>query len=192
MQISITALAVWVWLLFLFYWLWSARRVKRSARGEPALSRFLKYWLPIAVTIVLMWPTSLYQGTLLGMRFVPLAWWPALLGLGLATAGLLFACWARFILGSNWSAVVQVKEDHELIEKGPYRVVRHPIYTGILLGLFGTSLLLGEWRALLGFAIMFVSFWRKLRLEETWLGDYFGPAYGEYMQRVKALIPGIL
>ncbi|MEW5315699.1 MAG: hypothetical protein WDW38_007109 [Sanguina aurantia] len=192
MQISITALAVGVWLLFLFYWLWSARRVKSSTRGEPALSRFLKYWLPIIVTIVLMWPASWYQGTLLGMRFVPSALWLAVLGLLLAAAGLLFACWARSILGSNWSAVVQVKQDHELIEKGPYRYVRHPIYTGILLGLFGTAVLLGEWRALIGFAIMFVSFWRKLRLEETWLGEYFGPKYGDYMKRVKALIPGVL
>ena len=70
--------------------------------------------------------------------------------------------------------------------------MRHPIYTGILLALLGTVVLLGEWRALLGFAIMFVSFWRKLRLEETWLGEHFGPAYADYMRRVKALIPGIL
>jgi protein-S-isoprenylcysteine O-methyltransferase Ste14 len=85
-----------------------------------------------------------------------------------------------------------VKQGHELIERGPYRYVRHPIYTGLLLALVGTALLFGEWRAVLGFVIMFVSFWRKLRLEETWLSEYFGPAYGEYMQRVKALIPGVL
>lgn len=192
MQMSITALAVLLWLLFLAYWLWSARGVKRSARGEPALSRFFKYWLPIIVTIGLMWPADWYQGTALGQRFVPLAPWPAWLGLLLGAAGLLFACYARSILGRNWSAVVQVKQDHELIERGPYRYVRHPIYTGILLGLLGTALLLGEWRALLGFVIMFVSFWRKLRLEESWLGEYFGPAYGDYSRRVKALIPGVL
>lgn len=192
MQIPITALAVLVWLLFLGYWLWSARRVKPSTRGEPALPRFLKYWLPIIVTIVLMWPTPWYVDTVLGRRFVPSSLWLALAGLLFATAGLLFACWARSILGRNWSAVVQVKQDHELIEKGPYRIVRHPIYTGILLGLSGTALLLGEWRALLGFGIMFVSFWRKLRLEEAWLGEYFGPKYGEYMQRVRSLIPGLL
>jgi protein-S-isoprenylcysteine O-methyltransferase Ste14 len=179
MQQPITTLAAAAWLLFLFYWLWSARRVKSSARGEPVWSRFFKYWLPIIVNLALMFPTSNVL-------------WLAALGLLLAVAGLLFACWARAILGSNWSAVVQVKQDHELIERGPYRYVRHPIYTGLLLALVGTALLLGEWRAVLGFVIMFVSFWRKLRLEETWLSEYFGPAYGEYMQRVKALIPGVL
>ena len=61
-----------------------------------------------------------------------------------------------------------------------------------LLALLGTVVLLGEWRALVGFVIMFVSFWRKLRLEEAWLSEHFGPVYGEYMTRVKALIPGIL
>ena len=192
MQHPITTLAAAAWLLFLFYWLWSARRVKSSARGEPAWSRFFKYWLPIIVNLALMFPTSLYEGTLLGERFIPDVLWLAALGLLLAVAGLLFACWARSILGSNWSAVVQVKQDHELIERGPYRYVRHPIYTGLLLALVGTALLLGEWRAVLGFVIMFVSFWRKLRLEETWLSEYFGPKYGEYMQRVKALIPGVL
>ena len=149
MQISITTLAAAAWLLFLFYWLWSARRVKSSARGEPVWSRFFKYWLPIIVNLALMFPTRLYEGTLLGMRFVPDLLWLASLGLLLAVAGLLLA-------------------------------------------LVGTALLLGEWRAVLGFVIMFVSFWRKLRLEETWLSEYFGPKYGEYMQRVKALIPGVL
>ena len=192
MHISITTLAAVAWLLFLFYWLWSARRVKSSARGESAPARFFKYWLPIIVNLALMWPTRWYQGTWLGVRFVPLTPWLPTLALALAAAGLLFACWARSILGSNWSAVVQVKQDHELIESGPYRYVRHPIYTGLLLALAGTALLLGEWRAVLGFVIMFVSFWRKLRLEEAWLREYFGPAYGQYMQRVKAIVPGLL
>jgi protein-S-isoprenylcysteine O-methyltransferase Ste14 len=192
MAISITALAAAAWLLFLFYWLWSARRVKRSARGEPVWSRFFKYWLPIIVNLALMFPTSLYEGTVLGTRFIPAVVWFAAPGLLLTVAGLLFACWARSILGSNWSAVVQVKQGHELVERGPYRYVRHPIYTGLLLALAGTALLLGQWRAVLGFVIMFASFWRKLRLEETWLGEHFGPAYSDYMRRVKALIPGVL
>ncbi len=115
-----------------------------------------------------------------------------MLGLLLIVAGVLFACWARYILGSNWSSEVQLKQDHELIERGPYRYVRHPIYSGLLLALLGTVVLLGEWRALLALAIIAASFWRKLRLEERWLREHFGPAYVDYMQRVKALIPGIL
>ena len=192
MDISFTTLAVAAWLFFLGYWLWSARRLKPSTRAEPALPRFFKYWLPIILAILLMWPNAWLDGTVLGRRFLPDTYGLALLGLLLIVAGVLFACWARYILGSNWSSEVQLKQDHELIERGPYRYVRHPIYTGILLALLGTVVLLGEWRALVGFVIMFVSFWRKLRLEEAWLSEHFGPTYGEYMQRVKALIPGLL
>jgi len=70
--------------------------------------------------------------------------------------------------------------------------VRHPIYSGLLLAFLGTALMIGEWRALLAAAITAISFWRKLRLEERWLGEYFGAAYADYMRRVKALVPGIL
>jgi protein-S-isoprenylcysteine O-methyltransferase Ste14 len=118
--------------------------------------------------------------------------WIVWLGLLLTIAGLLFACWARVVLGRNWSGVVQLKQDHELIEAGPYHYVRHPIYSGLLLAFLGTALMIGEWRALLAAAIIAISFWRKLRLEERWLGEYFGAAYADYMRRVKALVPGIL
>jgi protein-S-isoprenylcysteine O-methyltransferase Ste14 len=88
--------------------------------------------------------------------------------------------------------VVQLKQDHELIEHGPYRHVRHPIYTGLLLAFLGTAVAIGEWRGLLALVIVATSFWRKLRLEERWLGEQFGVAYTDYMRRVRALIPGIL
>lgn len=192
MRIPFIELSVAAWMFFLGYWLWSARRLKRPTRVEPALPRLFKYWLPIGVAIALMWPSAWLEHTMLGRRFIPYADAVEVFGLLLVYAGILFACWARYILGSNWSSEVQLKQGHELIERGPYRYVRHPIYTGILLGLFGSALMLGEWRALLGFAIMFVSFWRKLRLEETWLGEHFGAAYADYMRRVRALIPGVL
>lgn len=192
MHFSFLTLAVAAWLFFLAYWLWSARRVKQATRAEPALSRFLKYWLPIIVALALMWPAEWLQGTVLGRHFLPDTQTVAAIGVALIIAGVWFACWARHILGSNWSSEVQLKEGHELIERGPYRYVRHPIYTGILLALLGTVVLEGEWRALIAFVIMFVSFWRKLRLEETWLSEHFGPVYADYMQRVKALVPGIL
>lgn len=192
MHLSFLTLAVAAWLFFLAYWLWSARRVKQATRAEPALSRFFKYWLPIIVALALMWPAEWLQATVLGRRFLPGTQAVAAIGVILIVAGVWFACWARHILGSNWSSEVQLKEGHELIERGPYRYVRHPIYTGILLALLGTVVLEGEWRALLGLVIMFVSFWRKLRLEETWLSEHFGPVYADYMRRVKALVPGIL
>ena len=180
------------WIAFVLYWIWSARKVKSTRRTEPAVSRLFKYWLPLALAALLMAPGVLYRGSLLGGRFVPDTYAVALLGLAMTVAGLLFACWARVVLGNNWSAVVQLKQDHELIERGPYRHVRHPIYTGLLLAFLGTAVALGEWRGLLACVIVAISFWRKLRLEERWLSEQFGPAYADYMRRVKALIPGIL
>jgi protein-S-isoprenylcysteine O-methyltransferase Ste14 len=192
MPLSLTTLLNTCWILFVLYWIWSARQVKSTLRTEAASSRLLKYWLPLGVAFVLMEPTPWIRHSVLGVRFVSDLRGIALLGLLLTIAGLLFACWARVVLGNNWSAVVQLKQDHELIERGPYRFVRHPIYTGLLLAFLGTALALGEWRGLLGAAIVALSFWRKLRLEERWLGEQFGAAYADYMRRVKALIPWVL
>lgn len=69
------------------------------------------------------------------------------LGLLMVICGLAFAVWARIHLGRNWSGTVTVKEDHELIRSGPYGIVRHPIYTGLLLAIAGTAIVFGEWRA---------------------------------------------
>jgi protein-S-isoprenylcysteine O-methyltransferase Ste14 len=104
----------------------------------------------------------------------------------------LFAAWARVTLGRNWSATITVKQDHDLITSGPYRFVRHPIYTGLLLGLAGIAVARGEWRGVLGVVLAFGAFWRKLRIEERWMREQFGGAYDEYSRRVAALIPRIL
>jgi protein-S-isoprenylcysteine O-methyltransferase Ste14 len=88
--------------------------------------------------------------------------------------------------------VVQLKQDHELIVRGPYSIVRHPIYTGLLLAFLGSALAIGQWRALLATAIVAISFWRKLRLEERWMRELFGDRYVNYMRRVKALVPWVL
>jgi protein-S-isoprenylcysteine O-methyltransferase Ste14 len=87
---------------------------------------------------------------------------------------------------------VQLKQGHELILRGPYQRVRHPIYTGLLLAFLGSALALGELRGLLAFGILAASLWFKLRLEERWMREQFGSAYVDYMRRVKALVPGVL
>lgn len=180
------------WLLWLAYWGISALRVKTAVRVESGVSRFGKYVLPLIVAVLLLWNFPFFQGTFLDQRFVPMALWIVWLGFFLTLAGLAFTCWARVILGRNWSGVVQLKQDHELIVRGPYSFVRHPIYTGLLLAFLGTALAIGEWRALLAAAIVGVSFWRKLRLEERWLCELFGEQYRDYMKRVKALVPWVL
>jgi protein-S-isoprenylcysteine O-methyltransferase Ste14 len=192
MELPIGPFIKTMWLIFTLYWLWGWRRVKGAQRKEPMLPRLLKYWLPLIIAILLIGPGDWYGGTWLGTRMYPGSDAVAVLGALLTMLGVAFACWARYVLGRNWSSVVQVKKDHELIQSGPYRWVRHPIYTGLLLAFFGTAMAIGEWRGVICVVIVAVSFWFKLKLEERWMRENFGAAYEGYMQRTKALIPGVL
>ena len=96
------------------------------------------------------------------------------------------------MLGKNWSLSVQKKENHELVQNGIYKIIRHPIYTGILLLFVGNTLIVGDYRGILAVMIVFVSFWFKLVKEEKLLLDLFGNQYTVYKNRTKALIPFIL
>jgi protein-S-isoprenylcysteine O-methyltransferase Ste14 len=130
---------------------------------------------------------------------IPLPWlyhplWPSgiwSLGVGAAVTvvGLLFAVWARQHLGSNWSRSVTIKQGHELITTGPYAVVRHPIYTGILTGFLGTAIALSQVRGVIGLVLVFLVFWAKLRLEEGWMRSQFGETYVTYAHQTAALVP---
>jgi len=192
-MVSFGSLFGGIWLLWLAYWGISAVGVKPAVRVESSASRFGNYMLPIIIAVLLLWDFNGWlRGTFLDQRFVPAESWIVWLGFAVTVAGLAFTCWARVILGRNWSGVVQLKQDHELIVRGPYSLVRHPIYTGLLLAFLGSALAVGEWRALLAALIVGFSFWRKLRLEERWLGELFGDQYRDYMARVKALIPWVL
>jgi protein-S-isoprenylcysteine O-methyltransferase Ste14 len=183
-----------IWLAFALCWLWYARQVKAVQRRESRGLRFAKYWLPLIAAGALLGPGHWYGSgdAWLKLQWLPERDWLQALGCALALAGVALAVRARQVLGENWSVAVQLKRDHELIERGPYRWVRHPIYSGLLLAFLGTAVLVGELRGLLALAIVAVSFWFKLRLEERWLGEQFGAAYADYKTRVKALVPGIL
>jgi len=177
-----------LWLAWLAFWIASAARgVKETQRHESTFSR-LSYQVPlIAGGVLLGWPHVL--GGALEQRFHPhtFAWFAV--GAALVAAGLGFSVAARLWLGGNWSANVTLKKGHELIRSGPYALVRHPIYTGVLLALVGTAIAVGKWRALLGLALMTGSFVRKLILEERFMREEFGEAYARYRAEVAALIP---
>jgi protein-S-isoprenylcysteine O-methyltransferase Ste14 len=192
MSLSFDYLFTLVWLLWLAYWGISAIGVKPAVRVESSASRFGKYMLPLIIAVMLLWNGRWFQHSFLVDRFVPPELWITWLGFALTLIGLAFTCWARVTLGRNWSGVVQLKQDHELIVRGPYSMVRHPIYTGLLLAFLGSALALGEWRGLVATLIVGVSFWRKLRLEERWLRELFGQQYQDYAARVKALVPWVL
>jgi protein-S-isoprenylcysteine O-methyltransferase Ste14 len=178
-----------LWLTWLAYWLISAAGNKVTVRRESSLSQ-LSHKLPLTLGGLLLaiphWPYSW-----LSHRFLVHAQVFPALGAGLLVLGLGFSVWARIHLGTNWSALVTLKKDHELIRTGPYRWVRHPIYTGLLLGILGTAVALGEWRGLLALVCMTIGFLCKIQIEERWLGEFFGPSYEIYKKEVSALIPGI-
>lgn len=179
------------WLAFVVYWLWSARSAKRVALQESWIVRLTAYWLPLIIAVMLLGPHRRLGPSILHEQFLPHDDLVLSLGLALAVAGVALAIFSRAFLGRNWSATVQLKQDHELITDGPYRYVRHPIYTGLLLLFAGNAVMIGQWRGVLAVAIVFVSFWRKLKVEEKWLAGHFGESYSAYRSRTKALIPAI-
>jgi protein-S-isoprenylcysteine O-methyltransferase Ste14 len=180
------------WLVVLGYWLWAAHSAKRTEQQESLAKRLLAYWLPLAIAVLLLGPGDWFGHSLLREQFVPHTTLVYSVGLGLAIVGALVAISSRALLGRNWSATVQLKHDHQLITNGPYRLVRHPIYTGLLVLFLGNAVMVGDWRGLLAVAVVFVSFWRKLRLEEAWLTQHFGEPYRLYQARTKALLPLVL
>lgn len=112
-------------------------------------------------------------------------------GSALTAIGLLFSVWARVHLGRNWSGIITLKEGHRLIRTGPYRLVRHPVYTGLLLAVIGSAMAVGTWDALFGVAIILLALLLKLRREETLLTTQFGEEYRAFKRETPALVPFI-
>jgi protein-S-isoprenylcysteine O-methyltransferase Ste14 len=179
-----------VWVAFMLYWRIKAADTKTTQRLEPAGSRILRTLVFIAVIVLLAWPHLplpwLYRS--LWAQGMGLFW----LGAIVTAAGLLFAVWARQHLGTNWSRSVTIKQDHQLILTGPYALVRHPIYTGILAGFLGMAIAIAQVRGVVAFALVFLILWLKLRMEEQWMRGQFGPQYEAYTRRTAALVPFVL
>jgi protein-S-isoprenylcysteine O-methyltransferase Ste14 len=176
------------WLIFVGFWIASAFFVKRTKTKQPLPHRF--FYLVLAAFAVALLNGSVrifnWNRTVL----------PHTIGLGmfadlLAVVGLMIAISARIMLGGNWSARVTLKENHELIQRGPYRLVRHPIYSGLLLMILGTALMAGQVGGFIALVVCFCGFWIKLRQEEALLSQHL-PGYSEYMRRTKALVPFVL
>jgi protein-S-isoprenylcysteine O-methyltransferase Ste14 len=176
-----------LWIVFLLYWQIKAVNTKTTSRLEPAASRILRALVFLIVIV------------LLSTTWIPLPWlylqlwhlglWPFWLGAAFTIAGLLFAVWAREHLGSNWSRSVTIKQDHVLITTGPYALIRHPIYTGILTGFLGTAIAISQVRGIVAFILVFLVFRSKLRLEEEWMRSQFGETYSTYAHHTAALLP---
>jgi protein-S-isoprenylcysteine O-methyltransferase Ste14 len=176
-----------LWLLWLAGWVVGGWRTKRVVRTESAASR-LSHVIPLGLgAVLLMFRRA--AGPLLAMRMFPYATWTYWVAAALVFVGLLVAAWARIHLAGNWSGTVTLKQDHSLTRTGPYRFVRHPIYTGLLIAILGSAIATGEWRGLVAFALITLSFLRKIAIEERFLTTQFGDAYVRYRAEVPALVP---
>jgi protein-S-isoprenylcysteine O-methyltransferase Ste14 len=113
-----------------------------------------------------------------------------ILGDGLCIGGALFAIWARVVLGSNWSGfTATIKQDHELVQRGPYALIRHPIYTGLLLAMIGMALTKGVLASYIGVLLGLTAFLVRIPIEEWMMIERFPNGYSAYQMRVKRLLP---
>jgi protein-S-isoprenylcysteine O-methyltransferase Ste14 len=185
--VNFRQLLLGMWLAWVIYWVVSAATAKATRRRESLGSR-LSHVLPLLIGVYLIvWPQL--QVPWLSDPLLPevaARYWLAVV---LVALGLGFTVWARVHLGKNWSGTVTQKQDHELIRSGPYACVRHPIYTGLLAALLGSAIALGELRGFAGVLIVLASFWRKLRIEESFMRELFPGQYERYMAEVPALVP---
>ena len=172
-----------VWAAFWLYWLAAAFSMKR---GRRPWGRELRIRVLLFVVVVVLVRTGVFRGHAVHSDPLRGAVGLALLGLGLG-----FAVWARLHIGRNWGTPMTQKNDPELVTSGPYRFVRHPIYSGILFGGVATAVGL-SWHWLAAAALAGIYFIYSAKVEERFLADQFPDAYPAYKRSTKMLVPFVL
>ena len=181
--------ALLLWIAFTVYWGIAGRNSRAPAKkSESGASTWFHQAVLTAALLLLFVPVPGLNGWFLPER------WHFLVAVGAMIQALfiLLAIWARRHLGSNWSHAVRIGVDHELVRTGPYKLVRHPIYTAMLGMFLGTAMASSQYHALLGLVILVFAYLRKARLEEKILGETFGTQYDAYRRETWALIPLLL
>jgi protein-S-isoprenylcysteine O-methyltransferase Ste14 len=169
-----------VWIAFWIYWLAAAFGAKpgRSRSGRSAGIRVA------AILIVLL----LVRARAFKGHTVTNDPWLQGIGLAIFFSGLAFAVWARLYIGRNWGTPMSEKEHPELVTTGPYRKVRHPIYSGIILAMIGTAVAV-SWYWLIAAALMGAYFIYSAVMEERYMTGLFPETYPDYKRSTKMLIP---
>jgi protein-S-isoprenylcysteine O-methyltransferase Ste14 len=174
---------------FNIYWLAAATNAPAKTM-ESQRSRQLHEFLMNAGYLLILLP-SMIAVPIFSYRFVPPSSLFSILGLALQTAFIGLAIWARRTLGLNWSGRIEIKTEHQLVRSGPYRILRHPIYTAVLGMTISMALVSGKVLALFGVATVIVAYVRKIRIEEETLHNAFGTDYENYRRTSWGLFPGL-
>jgi len=172
------------WIAFVAYWSVAAKSSAQARKSESKESRAIHELLLNLALLLLFISIPGFR-----LRFEPDSRVWAIAGLAIQAASLALAIWARRHLGRNWSGEITIKVNHQLIRSGPYRLIRHPIYTAMLGMYAGTAIVSGEIHALIAVAMVAFAYWRKIRMEESNLHEAFGPEYSAYKRRTWALVP---
>lgn len=190
-----TAGAAWewaqrLWMLLLLVWavLWNGAK---QAKKRESWSQRAGYIILLILGAGLLFGPNLPWPCLdeRVLPNVPMVWKT---GLALTALGVGVAIWARLILGANWSGTVTLKRDHELVRRGPYRWIRHPIYTGMVLAMAGSGVIRDHLKGWIGIAIVLAAFYIKARREERFLSEEFGDSYREHSRRTGMFLPKVI
>ena len=179
-----------LWIFFWSYWGLSSLHTGKTEYAESKISRLFHLGM-IGSAFAVVAFDRFHTGPL-AWSILPESRLVLLTGTIITALGLAFAVWARMQLGINWSGAIAMKADQQLIQTGPYAIVRHPIYTGIVMGVLGTAIAIDGLRGILAIVLIFIAYFRKIWIEEKWLVNQFGSEYIQYQLKVKALIPFIL
>jgi protein-S-isoprenylcysteine O-methyltransferase Ste14 len=176
-----------LWLAFIVYWSKAAANASATLRAETPRSRAIHNGLMNLSLLLLFLRLPGLTG-----RWVPATSLVPVAGLALHVGSFALAAWSRRHLGRHWSHMVAEKVDHELVRSGPYRVLRHPIYSAMIGMTIGTALVSGEMHALVAVAILVAAYVRKIWLEEQNLARVFGADWADYRKKSWALVPGVI
>lgn len=174
-----------LWVIFSVYWTIASRNSARTSSSESRGSTVFHQLILNLALVLLFWPAPGLKGWFLPQRWHFLVAVGAIIQAGFIVLGL----WARRHLGSNWAAEVRIGVGHELVRTGPYRMLRHPIYTAMLGMSVGTAIASSQYHALLGLGILLLAYLRKTRLEEQILEQTFGSDYASYRRETWRLVP---
>jgi len=176
-----------IWIAMIVYWNISARNIRPVAKAEDAKSTQRHQLLLNLAILMLFVPVPGLTRQFLAPTIAVVA-----IGFAVQAGSALFYFWTKQYLGQFWSSAVAIMKEHQLVRSGPYRLIRHPLYTGMLGMFIGTAIVSGQYHALIGAGLGVFAYWRKIRIEERALSEAFGAEYDDYKRHSSALIPWLL